>query len=950
MRTNSSLYKAVLSTSLMLILSLATASCQTQQHTVLPNDQHTLPELIQSPNDHRKYTLLTLENQLSVLLISDPETDKSAASVSVFRGSYSNPENRAGLAHFLEHMLFLGTEKYPDADEYSGYISTHGGSNNAYTAAEHTNYFFDIQPAYMEGALDRFAQFFIAPRFDAEYVEREKNAVNSEYQLQLKDDGWRAQSVTRTLLNPKHPAARFTIGSLETLDGDVRSDLLTFAKNNYSANQMSLVVLGKENLPVLRAWVEEYFSDIPNNNLQSPEISTRLFIDGSLPKLLSYQTIKNTHALTFSFPVPAPDQYYLKKPAGYITNLLGHEGSGSLHEVLKSKGWIESLSSGGGRFDSNNGLIQVSMQLTQSGLAHVQDIKDRLFAYIHLIKSSGINAWRYQEQAKVAELGFQFQEKGSPQGLVSALSPRFMQVPEQHLLVANYLMQEFDKTLILEFMNRLTPDNMFMEQSGPELTTNAIEPWFSVPYTLETLRIESNDAPKSALAYGLALPERNSFLPNDLSLINTPTSEPTIFTDKPGLSAWYAPDTEFRVPRANIRIAIDTRKGNTNAVDMVRARLHASLINDSLNTLSYPARLAGLHYSVSASTSGFEVSIGGYNEKQALLLDEILKIFSKPTNSAEKLQLYQDEFSRKWDNFSSERPYSQVMATLNQLLISSSWPPSLLSKEIKNVSLKDLQTWVQENLAQVSLRVLMHGNINKASANTIIHTLENNLNLVSIMRQEPSVAKLKYSAANNVGADHPDSAMVAYIQSTDTTFSARAYYGLSAQLIRQPYFNQLRTEQQLGYVVSAMPATMRTTPGFAFLIQSPKVSSAELLSRTYQFLDAFPDRLENMDETEFEQYKTGLISLLTEKDKNLGSRTGRFWSDMDKQIWSFDSARQIANKVSEISSASYQKFFTRLSKDFKDQRLVIYSKGDFNDVPAGKDITNIITAKMSGEI
>ena len=115
---------------------------------------------IQSPNDDLEYRLLTLENELQVLLISDPDTPKAAASLDVMVGSGDNPPGRGGLAHFLEHMLFLGTDKYPDAAEYERYITEHGGSRNAYTSFEHTNYFFDVNAPFLPEALDRFAQFF----------------------------------------------------------------------------------------------------------------------------------------------------------------------------------------------------------------------------------------------------------------------------------------------------------------------------------------------------------------------------------------------------------------------------------------------------------------------------------------------------------------------------------------------------------------------------------------------------------------------------------------------------------------------------------------------------------------------------------------------------------------------------------------------------------------------
>lgn len=137
--------------------------------------------LIKSISDPRLYKVVTLPNKLDCLLISDKETDKSAASLDVNVGQINDPVDRPGLAHFLEHMLFLGTKKYPDQNEYKSYISSVSGSNNAYTALRDTNYFLDCSNQGLKGALDRFSQFFIDPLFSESCVSRELHAVDSEH-------------------------------------------------------------------------------------------------------------------------------------------------------------------------------------------------------------------------------------------------------------------------------------------------------------------------------------------------------------------------------------------------------------------------------------------------------------------------------------------------------------------------------------------------------------------------------------------------------------------------------------------------------------------------------------------------------------------------------------------------------------------------------------------------
>ncbi|GFY98228.1 insulinase (Peptidase family M16) family protein [Actinidia rufa] len=152
-------------------------------------------EIVKPRTDKRDYRRIVLHNSLQALLISDPETDKCAACMEVGIGSFSDPEGLEGLAHFLEHMLFYASEKYPLEDSYSKYITEHGGSTNAFTASEHTNYYFDVNADCFEEALDRFAQFFIKPLMSPDATMREIKAVDSENQKNLLSDGWRMNQI-----------------------------------------------------------------------------------------------------------------------------------------------------------------------------------------------------------------------------------------------------------------------------------------------------------------------------------------------------------------------------------------------------------------------------------------------------------------------------------------------------------------------------------------------------------------------------------------------------------------------------------------------------------------------------------------------------------------------------------------------------------------------------------
>ncbi|MEX2365272.1 MAG: insulinase family protein, partial [Pseudohongiellaceae bacterium] len=320
-------------------------------------------EVGKSPNDRRDYRALVLDNQLRVILISDPQSDKAAAALDVFSGSNSDPEDYPGLAHFLEHMLFLGTAKYPEAGEYQEYIASHGGSHNAYTAYENTNYYFDIEKDHLAEALDRFSQFFIAPLFTQDYVTRERNAVHSEYQSNLQNDGRRSYSILKKVINQDHPLAGFSVGSLETLrddgEGSLRNALLNHYGENYSANIMSLAILGAGSLDELEALAREYFSAIPNRRVSRPGTDEPLFTPGTLPARLDIKPVRDVRSLSYSFPIPVVRPYYKSKPLNYLGNVIGHEGEASLLSLLKDRGWVNSLSAGGGMSYQDNATFSI---------------------------------------------------------------------------------------------------------------------------------------------------------------------------------------------------------------------------------------------------------------------------------------------------------------------------------------------------------------------------------------------------------------------------------------------------------------------------------------------------------------------------------------------------------------------------------------------------------------
>ncbi len=189
---------------------------------------------------------------------------------------FSDPPQVPGLAHFLEHMLFLGTERYPNERDYSTFVSCHGGFYNASTYYQDTNYFFNISCDHLKGALDRFSAFFTCPLFTESCTEREIKAVHEEFQKNLLNDTFRENRLFYSLIAADHALNKFISGNKYTLvdlpkeaEVNVRDELFKFYLSNYSSHIMALAVLGKESLDELQKMVLPMFSLIKRNESAS---------------------------------------------------------------------------------------------------------------------------------------------------------------------------------------------------------------------------------------------------------------------------------------------------------------------------------------------------------------------------------------------------------------------------------------------------------------------------------------------------------------------------------------------------------------------------------------------------------------------------------------------------------------------------------------------------------
>ena len=205
---------------------------------------------IQKPKtDKLNYGFKVLSNGLKVLLVYDPDTKESSAALGVNIGSLVDKKDEQGLAHFCEHLLTMGSKKYPAENEYGEYLTKNGGFSNAHTIDDKTIYYFSVSNEGFDGALDIFAHYFISPTFNEGSVERELKAVDNEFSNNLNNDGRRMGQIKSSEINKDSPFNHFSTGNLKTLSiPNIRDRLLEYYKKYYTSEIMNLCIYSNKSL------------------------------------------------------------------------------------------------------------------------------------------------------------------------------------------------------------------------------------------------------------------------------------------------------------------------------------------------------------------------------------------------------------------------------------------------------------------------------------------------------------------------------------------------------------------------------------------------------------------------------------------------------------------------------------------------------------------------------
>jgi insulysin len=843
-------------------------------------DVGAVPPRQPAPNDDSAYRRFVLPNGMKVLLLSDTKLNVASAAVAVGVGSLSDPAGRQGLAHYLEHMLFLGTEKYPSVEEFGQFLQRNGGYNNAYTARDRTNYHLEIRPEAFEGAIDRFAQFFIAPKFTPEFNEREVNAVNSEFQKNLESDNWREFALRNSVYRAGHPARNFNIGSRETLKGTARDELLAFHRRYYSANRMTLALTGPASLDRLEAWARSYFTPVPDHQRAELRYPPDYLPPKPALRLLCMEPVTDLRRMTLSFPLPDLRAEAGSKPAELVGFVLGNEGAGSLLAALKSEDLSTGVSAGAEGDTPDYGSFDLSINLTPKGLVQYERVLSMVFAAIDQLRRSGVPPYIFNERRAMATLDERFRDKGEGAQLAVSLANQLMDYPIEIAERVPYLWLRDDPAVVQKVLGQLRPDNLLVTLVAKGMPADKVEPYFGTRYSY----VEDTGPAWAALAHppaltAVRLPPPNPYVPARTDVLPI---EPARLIDEPVLSLYYAQDTEFQRPLLAHVVRMRLPRAMASLRNGTLLRFYEACIKESLNETTYAAAEAGLRVDFSASLEGVQLSVDGYDASARRLLDEVLAGLRDCPLSEDRYAALKDRLLRELSAFDHVDAYMTLQESRRRVVREFYYRPDEMLPVAHELTLAQVQEFARSVYARGKVEALSYGNLGPAEAVATARLIAAVLRPAPVpagelLRRRLLVTPPGQAVRTSESLEVNNSAFRReMLLGTDTPEMRAATLAL-ASFVGPPVYTELRTKQQLGYIVFGGAGSEDHTQFAYVIIQSGDHPADVLESRADAVIRQLPAQLEALPDAEWQTIVAGVRAKLLEKDKSIGERAGRLF-------------------------------------------------------------------------
>ena len=838
-------------------------------------------------NDKRKFKLGVLKNKIKYCIIEDINETKTNICVSVKIGSIMNPLTNQGLAHFLEHMLFMGSIKYPQTNYFFEEVKKNGGMTNAYTASFNTNYFFNCFNDNIEHIIDIFSRFFIDPLFDINSVEKEINAIQSEHNKNKNNMFWRLFEMICKFSNSNKQLNKFGTGSIESFNKNVRKEMIEFYKKYYTSDNMSITIISnlklKKQLELLKIFENIKSKKVVKYTINKPFFCKDRYYYNIIP-------LKNSNDFIMVFETDlkvntSHNMYY-----DFIMFLLENNSNNTLKNRLLKKKLINSMDIE--LFDEGIFLIYFNVPIINKSI--MLKILIQFYSYINYIKNMKekeiIKIYNYFK--KILEYNFHNRPQANNIDIINTISTNLHNYDSKYFYSAHRLIfNKFNNSEFKSIINILYKPN-FITFKKDIIKDYLTEKYYKIKY--KKLQYPKLDIVTKKYNIDYEFDNSKQYLIEKKINNVTRMKKPKLVRH----NIIYQANNIDNMVYIDFNIYVKELKNKyyNLQLDILLDAIsyYHNMKFDNINDLGY-----SFSTSINTLLSTIVFHFNGYNTYIEKYIIDTFKYIMKIKIEKYVIDIIINNIKQSIKNKKLMDIWSGI-----DYMINYTFNPIVLKDEfiLKNINKININSFFKKtDILNKPYTLYISGNINKSIIDNITKYLNNNNKYITntnISIKPTSFIKNKKEKDNSI-------CMMYNIGS----FNVNKFNLMELLLLRMSelFFNELRTKQQLGYKVSCYSMILYGKYYIVQKIQSRK-KVTDLQNRIEHFNKVFYNEIQTFN---INKLKKTLTNIYKEKHKKNITTYNSYKYIVDNMIYDFNRKEKLLKALKKIEIKDLQKFYKK---------------------------------------
>lgn len=891
--------------------------------------------VIQKSNkDPKEYKYLKLNNLIEVVFVSDRQSKESGCSITVDAGCIH--DTVPGIAHFLEHMLFLGSKTYPNENVFLRYVTENGGMVNAFTGSDITCYHFACKNRFFEKGLDILSTMVYESLLADNAIDREINAVNAEHKKNLDMYHWKFLDLIKDLSNPKHPFHNFSTGHLESLKiPNIRDKLVEFYNTHYCTDKMKIVIYNNQSMDVMLKQFLPILEKIPVKRssytldpiIESYPIQTTQSVN------IKLYTPLYKHKLCVVWQLPSDYLYPEYNMIQFIFFLLNNHAKHSLYSVLYEQKWITRLDFEEIDTIKSVTIVLASFDLTYEGFCNQANILKFLFEYIEYIKKH-LNREMFDSYKTISQITYnQDQHDSDLLNTIIELSVRMQRFPvayvnSEHLVTGEFT-PEFQKIFKDEYLARLQETNtviVSVADSYSDIATQ-VSPNYFAKYAHFPNQSYMDVFKNKEYNYSIQFPKRISF---QNSFVETKPNRgyPAPVYSKHNINVWQI--KEFIDDTLEIGISIKSAFISDSIESYVSTELYFQMVMEIIDSNIYDASILNTVVKASVDVDHVKISVKGMPEVAHKLLDKLITTYTRPD-----IDQLQKVFGVVKTNFLQELNVKNKYLLYNKTFLSAKKNLMANYYTIQD-SIRCLETVTSVQTVLDCVNRMYQFN----DTDILIYTQNCSL-VVSLIRicakMENKQLPYRYqlqpfniifgqhdSIHKSQHTDMHNSACNVFVLFENLKGNHKMYciFHLLSLHIKEPFFYELRTKQQVGYIAKVKTLNLKNKLHIlSFGLQSPYYKGDELCGKIETFYKDYCQNIQKMSDEEFEKLRQSLLDQQNVPSNKLFSF---YFREIVYKTYEFNMHAQMRKYGQTITKKEFIETVCKLISDKKNQFQIIY--------------------------